>query len=79
MINSRFKKPAVPAFVSAMLVLLLTAPITTKLYAAGAGSGEIPTPPWSTFEALRFGIPIPDGAPVSTQERAYTSPIWYTP
>ena len=40
---------------------------------------EIPTPRWSTFEAFRFDIPIPDGAPVSTQERAYTSPIWYTP
>jgi hypothetical protein len=40
---------------------------------------EIPTPRWSTIEAHRFGIPIPDGAPVSTQERAYTSPIWYTP
>ncbi len=40
---------------------------------------EIPTPRWSTFEAFRFDIPIPEGAPVSTQERAYTSPIWYTP
>ena len=29
--------------------------------------------------SLRFGIPIPEGAPVSTQECANTSPIWYTP
>ena len=40
---------------------------------------EIPTPRWSTYDAFRFDIPIPKGAPVSTQERAYTSPIWYTP
>ncbi len=40
---------------------------------------EIPTPRWSTYDAFRFGIPIPEGAPSSTQERAYTSPIWFTP
>jgi hypothetical protein len=40
---------------------------------------EIPTPRWSTYDAFRFGVDIPEGAPVSTQDRAYTSPIWYTP
>ncbi len=40
---------------------------------------QIPTPRWSTYDAFRFGIDIPDGAPVATQDRAYTSPIWYNP
>jgi hypothetical protein len=40
---------------------------------------EIPTPRWSTYDAFRFGVDMPEGAPVSTQDRAYTSPIWYTP
>ena len=40
---------------------------------------EIPTPRWTTYDAFRFGTSLPEGAPTSTQERAYTSPIWYTP
>jgi hypothetical protein len=40
---------------------------------------EIPTPRWSTYDAFRYGIDLPEGAPTSTQERAYTSPIWYSP
>jgi hypothetical protein len=40
---------------------------------------EIPTPPWYLYDAFRFGVEIPKDAPTSQQERAYTTPIWYTP
>ncbi len=40
---------------------------------------EIPTPRWSTYDAARFGKTPPAGFPTSVTQRAYTSPIWYTP
>jgi hypothetical protein len=40
---------------------------------------ETPTPRWTAYDAKRFGITMPKEVPMKTQERAYTSPIWYTP
>ncbi len=40
---------------------------------------EIPTPRWTAYDAKYFDVKVGDEVDMITQDRAYTSPIWYTP
>jgi len=40
---------------------------------------EIPTPRWTAYDAKRFGVKMDDQVPMTVTNRAYTSPIWYSP
>jgi hypothetical protein len=40
---------------------------------------EIPKPRWTAYDAKFFNVTMPDDVAMTVQDRAYTSPIWYTP
>ncbi|OYW52198.1 MAG: hypothetical protein B7Y80_20400 [Hyphomicrobium sp. 32-62-53] len=40
---------------------------------------EIPTPRWTTYDSVFFKVPLPERVPATVQDRAYSSPVWYSP
>ena len=54
---------------------------TDSFCAARSRTIRLPSsaPRWTAYDAKRFGVRMSDEVGMTTQERAYTSPIWYTP
>ncbi len=40
---------------------------------------QIPSPRWTAYDQKRYGVKMPDYVPMTVTDRAYTSPIWYSP
>ena len=40
---------------------------------------QIPSPRWTAYDQKRYGIKMSDNVPMTVTDRAYTSPIWYSP
>ncbi len=40
---------------------------------------EIPKPSWLAYDGKYYEVEMPDEVPMTVQDRAYTSPIWYSP
>lgn len=60
-------------------VSAIASPVNTNREGMIRSALEIPTPRWTAYDAKYFKVKMPQEVPMITQERAYTSPIWYTP
>ena len=63
----------------AALTLFLAIPTMAQDAKKPKYATDIPTPRWTAYDENRFDIKMSGDVPMATQERAYTSPIWYTP
>jgi len=70
-----------PSLPSTQLVATWTDPdfVPSQRAAYYVGVLEIPTPRWSTYDAVRNKLPMSTKVPATIQERAWSSPIWYIP